>query len=956
MKRLILACALLLSLQTTAQKSNPSSTLKLVEKIATKKGEPTIPYEQYILPNGLTVLIHEDHSDPLVNVNVTYHVGSQREEIGKTGFAHFFEHMMFEGSDHVKNGQFADVIHAGGGVYQGETHNDYTEYYETIPVNQLEKVLWMEADRMGFLLDSVTQKAFEVQRETVKNERAEKLDNRPFGLLESTWDENLYPYGHPYSWHRIGYIEDLNRVDVNDLKHFFLRWYSPNNAVLIIGGDVQTKEVIRWVEKYFGTIPKGPEVKQMKLPVPVLEKDRYVHGIDNFAQFPVLEVLYSAAPAYNKDEAALECLAQILGQGNSSLLYQNMIKTGEASNLYASNLTSELAGELRFEIFPAPGKKMADLEKSLRNTLAEFEKRGATDEDIQKFRTNAEVNTIRSLENVENRMKTLAHYFTYNRNANLIAQQLKRYTSVTKEDVMRVYNTYIKDKHALIISWTVKGQEDNIVAPDNYAPKKDPAYKAPYYGYDTLSYHKAKDNFDRSAMPVAGPVPAITVPAFWKKDLADGIKVMGTQSAETPAVRIYIQLTGGKILDGKDPAKKGLSNFFVAMMNGEDTRLHTGEQFNSALQKLGGQISIDQHLDKTNIYIYALRNKLDGVLALVKERLLEPKFTEEAFNRNKIQILEGIKQGFTQPEYIASNAFTNVLFGKSNIMAWPASGTEASISNIKLQDIQQYYDSYMSKTGALVTVAGDITEQEILPKLAFLQLLPSKNIQLPELTQEPVIEKTKIYLIDVPGADQTQFRIGTMTGLKYDVMGDYYKMQIVNRPLGAGGTEDRLNHELRESKGWTYGSGTEVIGSKYYGFFGFGSGIKAEATDSALVEIIDILKAYKAKGMTKEELKNSQTAMGQSDALNYEGGNSKLDFLANMQYYNLTGDYTQKQNKILNSINLNEANTLAAKYIPDVNKMCIVLVGDKVKLLEGLKKTDYEILELDIEGNPVKLK
>ncbi len=315
--RLVVFLAFLLAAVTTT-----FSQTRLVEKVTKKGNEIVIPYEKYVLPNGLTLIIHEDHSDPLVHVDVTYHVGSAREEIGKSGFAHFFEHMMFQGSDNVADEQHFKIVSDAGGTLNGTTNRDRTNYFETVPSNQLEKMLWLEADRMGFLLDAVTQKKFEIQRSTVKNERGQNYDNRPYGLVSETSSLNLYPYCHPYSCLTIGYVEDLNRVDVNDLKNFFLRWYGPNNATVTVGGDVKPAEVVKLVEKYFGPIPRGPEVKPVSVPPVNISQNRYVSFTDNYARLPLLSIVYPTVPNYHKDMGALACLAQVLAQGKTSILYQ----------------------------------------------------------------------------------------------------------------------------------------------------------------------------------------------------------------------------------------------------------------------------------------------------------------------------------------------------------------------------------------------------------------------------------------------------------------------------------------------------------------------------------------------------------------------------------------------------------------------------------------------------------
>lgn len=928
--------------------SNVSGQAKLVEKVTKKGDELVIPYERYQLPNGLTLIVHEDHSDPIVHVDVTYHVGSAREEIGKSGFAHFFEHMMFQGSDNVADEQHFKIITEAGGTLNGTTNQDRTNYFETVPSNQLEKMLWLEADRMGFLLDAVTQKKFEVQRATVKNERGQRYDNVPYGLLREVSAKNLYPYGHPYSWLTIGYIEDLNRVDVQDLKNFFLRWYGPNNAVLTVGGDVKTKDVVKMVEKYFGSIPRGPEVNPVQLPPVVLEKRRYVSMEDNYAKLPLLRIVYPTVPNYHKDEAPLDCLAEILGQGKNSIFYKNFIKSQKAINAGVSHPCTELSGEMSIIVVPYPGQKLSDMEQLVVKSLAEFEERGVTDEDIEKFQNSMEAQMINGLEDVSGKVSQLAAYYTFTGDANRLQKEIKRYTSVTKEDVMRVYNEYIKGKNCLVLSLTPKGQTDNIAAPDNYVVSEE-GYVAPDYGYDKLKYNKAKDNFDRSKVPGNGPNPVVNVPDFWRETLPANVKVIGTETNEIPVVTVVMELKGGHMMDANSPEKAGLASLFAAMME-EDSKNYTAEEFSVELDKLGSSINFSASTDGTRITVRSLKKNLNRTMELLEEKMLNPVFTEEAFARNKKQTMESIKNSKVRPTYIASTVFDGILYGKDNVLAWPTSGTEETVKNIELSDVKDFYNKYYSKRDAQVVVVGDVSKSDILSKLAFLQNLPDNKVTLPALKPTPKVEKAKIYFVNVPNAAQTEFRIGAPTGLLYDATGDYYKAGVMSYPLG-GAFNSRLNLDLREDKGWTYGARGYFSGNKYVGSYEFSAGIKADATDSALADIQSIMAKYKNDGITAEELSFTQKSMGQSDARKYESGFQKALFLSRILEYDLPSNFPSEQTKILNKLTVKDVNAINKTYLPAMDNVHIVLVGDKEKVMDGIQKLGYEVVELDENGN-----
>lgn len=947
-QRLIMLLALLLIVSFYV-----NGQTRLVEKVTKQGNEIVIPYEKYILPNGLTLIIHEDHSDPVVHVDVTYHVGSAREEIGKSGFAHFFEHMMFQGSDNVADEQHFKIVSDAGGTLNGTTNRDRTNYFETVPSNQLEKMLWLEADRMGFLLDAVTQQKFEIQRSTVKNERGQNYDNRPYGLANETASRNLYPYGHPYSWLTIGYVEDLNRVDVNDLKNFFLRWYGPNNATLSVGGDVNPAEVVKLVEKYFGSIPRGPEVKPVVVPPAVVSSDRYVSYTDNYAKLPLLLIVYPTVPNYHKDMGALACLAQVLGQGKSSVLYQQMIKKKIALQANALSNLSELAGEFFIQLIPSPGKSLAALDSIYRNALDSFEARGVTDDDIAKFKGGIESQLINGLQSVSGKISQLASFQTFTGNPNKIADLIKMYQAVTKEDVMRVYHEYIKGKGAVFLSVLPKGQEKLIAAADNY--KIDSSkYEAPDYGYAGLKYNKPKDNFDRSKMPGNGPNPTVKVPKFWRKDMPNGVKMIGTESNEIPTVTLTITIPGGHILQANDTSKIGLASMFASMMN-EDTRNFTAEQMAVELQKLGSNVSVSSKFNGITFSIQTLKKNLDKTLALVEERMFNPKFTQEAFSRIQQQRLQGFKQAKADAAAVADNVFAKLNYGANSILGMSEDGTEYTIANLKLEDVENYYKNYMTSKGVKVVIVGDVKQAEILPKLAFLNKLPNKKIDLPAVNAKATeIDKTKVYLVDIPKAAQSQFRIGYATGLKYDATGDFYKARLMNYALG-GDFNSRLNLNLREDKGWTYGARSSFTADEYTGEFEFSSGIRADATDSALIEVMKELKNYRDNGITEAELKFMKNSLGQRDALLYETGFQKAGFIGRILDYNLPANYVDQQNKILASLTRQQVNDMAKKLL-NPEKMNILLVGDKARIIEGVKKTGYEVIELDVDGKPIEKK
>ncbi|MDF3077166.1 MAG: insulinase family protein [Sphingobacteriaceae bacterium] len=949
MKKKLLIVALGIGYLPFAQAQVVQSQAKLVEKVVKKGNEIVIPYEKYVLPNGLTVILHEDHSDPVAHVDVTYHVGSAREEIGKSGFAHFFEHMMFQGSDNVKDDEHFKIVTESGGTLNGSTNQDRTNYYETVPSNQVEKMIWLEADRMGFLMDAVTQQKFEIQRATVKNERGQNYDNRPYGLAGQYAAKTLYPYGHPYSWLTIGYIEDLNRVNVNDLKNFFLRWYGPNNSTITIGGDINSRQTLAWIEKYFGSIPRGPEVKNVKYPAPVLNKTRYVSYEDNYAQQPLLDITYPGVPNYDKDEAALNVLTSIIGRGNNSILYKNLVKTRKASQASMSSYGSELAGEISISAYPAPGESLQDVYAIIQQSLKEFEAKGVSDEDLTRIKGASEAQFINALSSVSGKVSSLAAAQTFTGNPNQIQNRLKAIQNVAKEDVMRVYNTYVKNKNAVVLSVLPKGKGDMRLAADNYTIDTS-GYKAPNYGYDGLKYVKAQDKFSRKAIPATGTNPvSVSVPKFWTAKTANGIRMIGTENTEIPSVSLAINIDGGGLFEAKDPSKAGIAGIVGRMLN-EDTQNYTSEAFSAELQKLGSSIFVFASGDGFSYSVSSLTKNLDKTLKLLEERMMHPKFTQESLDRIKQQTIIGLKRAKTQPASIASDVYNKILYGADNVRTIAASGTEKTIPNITLADVQAFYGNYLSPSLSSVVVVGDVKEADIKSKLAFLNKWSGKKISVPAPAPGKTFNETTIYLIDVPKAAQSEIRIGNLTGLNYDATGEYYRLGLMNYNLGAAFTS-RINLNLREDKGWTYGARSGFSSGKYGGNFTASAGVRASATDSSVVEFIKEIQNYAKDGIKDDELSFMRSSINQSTARNYETNSQKASFLSRILEYDLKPTYVDEQGKIRNSISKSDIDALAKKYL-DLNKMVIVVVGDKKSILPGLQKLGYPIVELDADGNP----
>ncbi|MBO6515773.1 MAG: insulinase family protein [Bacteroidia bacterium] len=909
---------------------------ELVEDVKGSAEGNIIAYQKYKLSsNDLTLIIHEDHSDPIVHVQVAYHVGSARESKRNSGFAHFFEHMMFQGSKNVADEEHFKIISESGGTNNAFTSFDKTVYINTAPSNLTETLLWLEADRMGTHLDGFTEEKFNNQRDAVKNEKRQRYDNQPYGMVNEVLFKSLFP-GHPYEWTPIGYVDDLDAASFEDLRNFFLRWYGPNNATLVVSGDVNPEEVKTWVNKYYGTINKCPQVRKPRASKPILPVDKYVPMTDNIF-LPRTTMAYPTVPNYHADEAALSLLGQILGGGNNSYLYKKFVKSEDAVAAFSYNQALELAGFFQVQVLANfMGLSFDEVEAKIKETFNEFNKTGVTDDELSRTKMSYKSYLVDQANSVQSKALLLSEWNMMKGNGYNLNDEIARYEKVTKEDIMRVFRKYILNKKAVILNVSreapKEGDDEGSKSVNPYAGMEkvtDPQYNG-------LTYNPPKDNFDRSAKPKKAAVKSIVVPDYYTTTFDNGLKVIGSKSDDLKKVYLYIQMEGGHLLEADKKISSGTAALTADMMN-EGTASMTSEEYSAALERLGSTISFGSGTTGTTVYIESFKEQLDATLAILKENLEQPRFDAKDFQRNKKQRLESIKNRKSSPSWLAASTYNKEVYGKS-ILAEPSSGDFKSVSKISVDDCKAFYQNFYSPNVSSLSILGPVSQDEIMGKLDFLKKWENKNVTVPAVPAPIKPEQTTIVLVDKPYAPQSMI-IGGYPSLKYDYNGDYFKSYVMNFALG-GAFSSRINLNLREDKGYTYGARSGFSGNDYYGNYRFSGNIKKEATDSSIMEVMKEISNYKKGGITSDELDFTKSSILLSQALDYETPRQKLGFLANIVDNDLPKGYKDEQIKIINALSKSDVDALAAKYL-EPEHMLFVVVGHAYKVKPGLEKLGY---------------
>ena len=817
-----------------------------------------ISYEKYVMPNGLQVILHTDHSDPMISYAIMYHVGSSRETPGKTGFAHLFEHLLFGGSENVPAGTFDKIIEGVGGNNNGFTSNDVTTYFEMFPKNALEKILWLESDRMGFFINSITQRTLAIQQNVVSNEKRQGEDNAPYGFTDYVISKNLYPTNHPYSWEVIGEMKDLKNASLNDVKSYYEHFYGPNNATLVLAGDFNPDSVKLLINKYFGEIKSHGEVAPRTAMVPALEKTVKLYHEDNFANVPELTLVWPVVQQYNKDAYALDFLAKILADGKKAPLYKVLIKEKKlTSKATAFNYPKELAGEFTISIRANEGKTLKEIEDGVNEAFARFEKEGITDKDIERVKASSEKNFYSGIESVFGKSLQLAFYNTYLNDPGYIEKDIENIKAVTLNDVKLVYDKYIKGKPHIVTSFVPKGKPEMVA--ENSVPagvkeeniKEASQVEIAKTGDEKII--KTSSLINRTVEPANGKVPEVKVPTVWKATLSNGIQVVGIENKELPLVEMSLVINGGVQQDNIQlPGVAGM----VASVLPQGTKNKTPEELEEEIELLGSNINMYAGREEMSVSTSSLSRNFEKTTALLKEIILEPRWDTAEFSMAQNRTKNSIIQAEAQPRSVAGLLFYKLAYGKDHIFGYSTRGTRESIGKITINDLKNFYDKNFSPSVSKIVVAGNVSKEQALAALKpFETEWKTKDVKWNtyQIPQNP--EKSQIYFVDIPGSRQSVIYIGYLALARNDP--NYVKADFVNYRLG-GAFTSILNQILREEKGFTYGASSYFQEMRTKAPFIAATSVRSDATFESIKIFRDEMEKYR-NGISENDLQLLKT-------------------------------------------------------------------------------------------------
>ena len=885
---------------------------------------PDIPYTKFVLENGLTVLVHEDHKVPIVAVNTWYHVGSKNEKIGKTGFAHLFEHLMFSGSDDFNHTYINAMEKIGATNLNGTTNNDRTNYFENVPTSMLDYVLFAESDRMGHLLGVLDQKKLDLQRGVVQNEKRQG-ENQPYGVTEEILTENTYPVGHPYSWTVIGSMKDLDAASMSDVQEWFKTYYGPNNVTVVIAGDITPQVAKEKVEKYYGEIPPGPPIGKQEAWVAKRTGTHRGWVQDRVPQARLYRVWN--VPEYGSpEEAQLDLVAQILGRGKTSRLYKRLIyKDQIATTATASNDTNEIAGQFDFTLTANPGGDLKKVEKAADEELQAFLKNGPTASELQIAKTQILGNYARIVERIGGfggKSDLLARCQTFTGNPDCYKDYLKWVKAATPASVKKAANDWLSDGDYLL----------------------------EVHPYPTDFKTGAK--LDRSKEPGLGDPMSLKLPPLEKATLSNGLKVVLAERHSAPVVNFTLMVDSGYSADPVDAP--GTASFSQRMLE-EGTPTRDSLKIGEELESLSANFNAGSNLDWSLVSLNTLKSTMDKSLDIYADLILHPAFPQKEFERLQKERLAAIKREKVTPQAMALRVVPALIYGKGHPYAVPftGTGTEASVSKMTRADLAKYHDTWFKPNNATLLVVGDTTLNEIKPKLERL-LASWKPGDVPK-RETPVVPEPAndvVYLIDRPGSGQSVIFGAQLAPPRNDP--DALALQLVNDIFG-GKFSSRINMNLREDKHWSYGVFSvlpSARGQRPY------ISISAVQTDKTKESMVELVKEYNdivgSKPITEEELKDEQNNATLALPGTFETVLQLAGAYGTILQYGLPEDYFNTFTQNAMALNTAGANEIAKKFIQPKHLVWVV-VGDMSKVEAGVRELKLgEVHKIDADGNPVQ--
>lgn len=882
----------------------------------------SISHEKTTLSNGLDLIIHEDHSLPLVAVNVWYHVGSKDEEPGRTGFAHLFEHVMFEGSKN-HNELFFNPLQKAGGSVNGSTTSDRTNYYENLPSEHLELALWLESDRMGFLLEALDQERLDLQRDVVKNERRQSYENRPYGMAHLLMQPVLYPSPHPYSWPVIGSQEDLNAASLDDIKSFFRSYYSPSNASLAIAGDIDPDTVKELVERYFGSIAPGTVPNRVQQMGSAISGEVSLDLTDK-VELPRLYLAYPGPAAFDGDEAALDVLSTILSDGKSSRLYRSLVYEKQiARDVSVGNYAQEIAGEISIQATASPGHSLDEIQSVIEEELDRARSEPPTDYEIQRAINRIESHHVRQIEQLGGfggRADQLNFYNTFTGNPEAINTDIERYRAVTAEAIPIVAR-----------KWLGANRVRLTVMPEQ-------------------STTASTSSLDRSIMPAGGTPSQFTPPTPRREQLANGIDLLYVEKRELPMVAMGLVLNSGA---DKDPESiPGLVQMTTSMLT-EGTATRTSSQISEEMEFLGSGLHTDTGREHVFVSAEALTAHWPAALEVVADVVKNPTFPADELERVRKERLADLKRMSTDPAAISQRVTRALMYGHTSGYGHPISGTSTSVAEISRDDLVAHYGLHFAPENATLVVVGDISGDELVTKAN--ELLAGWSPASGDAPAHPAASAVKseastLYLVDRPGAPQSIIRAAHLTVPRSDP--DFYAMYVINYVFGAQMTA-RLMMNLRQEKGYSYGYYSQIDWLKGPSSLIAGGSVQTAVTKDALAET---LKEYadirQGRPITEEEFKNAKDGILRGFPSQFETQGQILQQLGRVAIFGLPDDYYSNFLGNIDALTLDDVRAVASNRI-EADRLVVLVVGDREAISPGLSELGLPTVVVDNEGQPV---